>query len=150
MAWVSGMLFGMGLERRLLERKSRKIQTKKRNDCAPHPLPIPNVEAPGNPEKFGKPGLLVIAKGKDDEGTIGVVLGRRDVLPSVPVGEALRDARSGHIEPPNRDRRKPHDLPLPHHRAYGTVHGGSMNKFLSSCKEWQTHTAEDPCWQSQR
>ena len=28
---------------------------------------------------------------------------------------------------PNRDRRKPHGLPLPHHRAYGTVHGGSMD-----------------------
>ncbi|MDO9052843.1 MAG: DNA internalization-related competence protein ComEC/Rec2, partial [Gallionella sp.] len=44
----------------------------------------------------------------------------------------------------NRDRRKPHGLPLPHHRAYGTVHGGSMNKFLSSCEGWQTHTAEYP------
>jgi hypothetical protein len=26
----------------------------------------------------------------------------------------------------NRDRGWPHGLPLPHHRAYGSVHGGSV------------------------
>ena len=36
LAWLSGALFGMGFERRLLERKNRNIQTKNSNDCAPH------------------------------------------------------------------------------------------------------------------
>jgi hypothetical protein len=26
-----------------------------------------------------------------------------------------------------RDREKPHSSPLPHHRAYGSVHGGSVD-----------------------
>ena len=100
-AWMSGVFFGLGLERRLFERKNRKIQTDKSNDSAPHPLPMQNVEGPGNPDKLGKPRLLVIARGNDDKGTAGVIFGRRDVLPSVPIGEALSDARPEHIETPN-------------------------------------------------
>ena len=36
---------------------------------------------------------------------------------------AKSQARSTH-----RDREAPHSAPLPHHRAYGTVHGGSAGQ----------------------
>jgi hypothetical protein len=41
--------------------------------------------------------------------------------------EERRERGRRNTPPENRDRGRPRGLPLPHHRAYGSVHGGSMD-----------------------
>lgn len=84
----------MGLERRLFERKNRNIQTNDSDDCAQRPLPMAEIEGPDSPNNFREQGLLVVPSGNDEDRTVGVVLGRWNVLSPVPISDGGNDAHS--------------------------------------------------------
>lgn len=59
------------------------------NNKTEQPFPLGADEAPDGTKDFGEQRLLVVAGGNDKDGTIGVVGRRRDVLASIPGGDAL-------------------------------------------------------------
>jgi len=67
LAWISGVIFGMGLERKLFERKNCNIQTEKSNDCAPEPLPMTKIETNNGTGDLGRPVILGIEIRHDDK-----------------------------------------------------------------------------------
>lgn len=85
--WVSGVLFGMGLEKRLLECKNRNIHTDDADDCAPHPLPVTQVEAGDRTDGASKGRLNIEPSADKHDGAVGVVLKRRHIGSAIPVGD---------------------------------------------------------------
>jgi hypothetical protein len=83
--WLSGVFFGMGIEEKLFEPMRRKRQAKKSEGCSPEPLPMQQIETPDDTKNFSEEGLLIMPKRNENDRAVGVVLGRRNVLPSIPV-----------------------------------------------------------------
>jgi hypothetical protein len=86
-AWVSGVFFDMGLERKLFERKNRSPETKDRNDGAPHPLPMLEIELGDSAEKPSESRLDIEARANEHQVAIGVIFRRRDVGSTIPSGD---------------------------------------------------------------
>ena len=87
--WVSGVLSGMGLEKRLLERKNRNIHTDHGDDCAPHPLPVTQVEADESTKGASKWRLHIEPKTDKNNAAVGVVFRRRHVSSTIPLEELI-------------------------------------------------------------
>ena len=90
--WLCGVFFGMGLQKALFQRKNRDINGNDGKYGGNYPLPVTNIEAPSDTEQFGEKRLLVVT-GQENDGTIGVVIKRRDIDSSIPTGEIVSDAR---------------------------------------------------------
>ena len=87
--WVSGVLFGMGLEKRLLERKNRNIYTDHADDCAPHPLPVTQIEADDSTKGASKWRLHIEPKTDKNNVAVGIVFRRRHVSSTIPLKELI-------------------------------------------------------------
>ncbi len=87
--WVSGVLFGMGLEKRLFDRKNRNIHTDNADDCAPHPLPVTQVEAGDSTKGASKWRLNIEPKADKNNVAVGIVFRRRHVGSTIPVEELI-------------------------------------------------------------
>lgn len=100
--WVSGVFFGMGLERRLFERKNRNVQTSNTEDGAPYPLPVPKIEGNNSAHETGEARLDIYTAADEHNMAVGVVVGRRDIRAAVPNSELMADSRDdSHSEIPN-------------------------------------------------
>lgn len=88
LAWLCGVFFGMGLERKLSQRKR---QPGKRDQGRPYPLPVEQVEADQRTNQPSNGRLYVVPAG-DDNDTLIIIRAKRDVLASIPLGEFLCNA----------------------------------------------------------
>lgn len=85
LAWLCGVFFGMGLERKLSQRKR---QPGKRDQGRPYPLPVEQVEADQRTNRPGK-GRLYVVPTIENGDTFVIVRANRDVLASEPLGDFL-------------------------------------------------------------
>ena len=90
--WLCGVFFGMGIEEKLFEPMRRKRQAKKSEGCSPEPLPMQQIETPDDTKNFSEEGLLIVPERKDDNRAIGVVVGRGNIFPSIPICDSGDDA----------------------------------------------------------
>jgi hypothetical protein len=99
---------GWGLERRLFERKNRNAQTKDGNRRTPYPLPVPEIEAAESGEKSSERRLYIEAGANENDGTVRVVFGRRNVDSPIP-GEnsQYKCAEESQVVPPNNGLQPP-------------------------------------------